>query len=66
MPSAESLKHFSRLQLGAATDTTDRLVAELPKVPDDVKKRFPSMAKFEQDMAEWHRKLLLALRGAGQ
>jgi hypothetical protein len=66
MPSADALKNFSRLQLGAATDTTERLVTELPKVPEDVKKRFPSMAQFEERQKEWHRKLLLALRGGAQ
>lgn len=63
MPSDADLKNFKRLQLGASDDSVERLVAALPTIPEDVKKRFPSMAKHEQDQQEWHRKLLVALRG---
>jgi len=57
------LKAFARLQQGAAFDATLRLVAELPVVPDEVKKRFPSMIKYDLELKEWHKRLLLALKG---
>jgi len=63
VPSAEDLKAFTRLQKGAADDSASRLVAGLPKLPPDVKKRFPSMEKYEADMQDWHEKLLIALKG---
>jgi len=66
MPSANDLKNFARLQQGQAADATLKLVAELPPVPADVKKRFPSMMKHEEALKDWHQKLVLALRGGAQ
>lgn len=32
------------------------LLANLPKIPVDVKSRFPSMQRYETDLKEWIRK----------
>lgn len=32
-------------------------VEEMPKIPQDVKDRFPSMVTYEQNMKDWVRKL---------
>lgn len=63
MPSLADLKSLERIQQGVAFDATLKLVAELPPVPDDVRKRFPSMVKYDLALKEWHQKLLIALKG---
>ena len=63
MPTASDLASFQRLQQGQQFDATMKLVAELPPIPQEVKARFPSMAKHEEAMKEWHNKLLIALKG---
>jgi hypothetical protein len=65
MPSEEDLKNFLRLQQGVPFDTSLKLVAELPPFPEDVRKRFPSMAQYEASLKDWHSKLILALQGGG-
>lgn len=35
----------------------------MPAVPDDVKKRFPSMNQWEKDLKEWVRKVVFNLQG---
>ena len=63
MPYEDDLKNFNRLREGQAFDSTMKLVAELPPVPEDVKKRFPSMAQYELAIKQWHQQLLVALKG---
>lgn len=63
MPSDSDLKNFTRLQQGQAFDATLKLVAELPPVPEDVRKRFPSMAQWQVALKDWHQKLVIALKG---
>ena len=63
MPSANDLKIFKRLQIGAEFSTTAKLVANLPPLPLDVKQRFPSMIVYEQQLKDWHTKLVLSLCG---
>lgn len=62
MPSDADKLNFARVQQGQGLDATLRLVAQLPAYPDDIKKRFPSMAKHEEALKEWHQKLLLSLK----
>jgi len=63
MPSDQDRKTLKRLQAGAAENTTAKLVDNLPPVPADVKKRFPSMQKWEESQKDWVAKLIIALRG---
>ncbi len=59
MASADDLKSFSRLRAqGAAMPT---VVPKLPKLPDDVRKRFPSLVQWEQDVEKWRVDLATAL-----
>jgi len=63
MPSANDLKGFKRMQQSALSDDSLKLVANMPEFPPDLKKRFPSMEKHEQEVKEWNKKLIIALRG---
>ena len=63
MPSAQDLKQFQRVQNSAGSDDTAKLVANMPPYPDEVKQRFPSMARHEADQKEWIKELIIALRG---
>jgi hypothetical protein len=51
----------------AISNTNDedfkKSLPKLPRIPDEVKKRFPSMAKYEKDLDDWRDKLLLVMRG---
>lgn len=51
MPSDADKKSFDRMRLDSGARPV--LVQKFPTIPDDVKKRFPSMVKFEQDIEAW-------------
>lgn len=63
MPTPDDLKSFQRLQQGQNFDATLKLVAEYPRLPEELHNRFPSLAKHEENVKEWHQKLLIALKG---
>lgn len=63
MPSPEALKSFIRLQQGQAFDASLKLVKEYPRLPEELHKRFPSLAKHEENVKKWHQELILALKG---
>ena len=63
MPSAADLKNFRRIQNSAGVDDTQKLVSNMPSFPDEMKRRFPSLAKHEEDLKDWNKKLIIALRG---
>lgn len=63
MPSANDLKTFRRLQVGANFSTVSKLVPNMPPLPLDVKTRFPSMVAYEQQLKDWHTQLVLILTG---
>jgi len=60
MSSPADKARFARLQQGSAQP---EIIQKLPQVPDEVKKRFPSMAKWEEDLEAWRTKTNIALRG---
>lgn len=62
MPSQADLDQFARRQASSSLDV-ETLVPKLPPVPEDVKRRFPTMAKWEEDLVNWRAKLIIALRG---
>lgn len=37
------------------------VVPKLPQLPEDLKKRFPSVVKWEQDVEKWRQDLAVAL-----
>jgi len=41
-----------------------QLPDRLPRLPDEIKQRFPSMAAWEQEMETWYDQLKQALRRA--
>ena len=43
------------------------MIPPVPPIPEDVKKRFPSMAQWEQKMAEWRRNVnvVMGFKGEG-
>lgn len=63
MPSEADLKQWERMQNSAGSDDTAKLVENMPPVPTDVKKRFPSMLQYEEMQREWVIKLIKAIRG---
>lgn len=63
MASDADLKNFYRIQQSAGSDTTDKIVQQMPPIPEDVKKRFPAMAAYEEKQREWVKQLIIALRG---
>lgn len=54
-----------RQSLGAMAASSDAatLIPKIPKLPEDVKKRFPSLFDWERDMEAWRVKTNVALRG---
>lgn len=59
-PTPEDLASFERLRLSADSPLS---VPKVPRLPDDVRKRFPTLEKWERDMEEWRTKLNVILRG---
>ena len=60
------MNQFKRLQAGVPFDSSLKLVAALPPIPESVKKRFPEMAQWEVALKDWHKQLLIALQGQTQ
>lgn len=63
MPTDIEKTGFNRLQQGVQFDATLKLVAAFPPMPKEVIDRFPEMAKHEAAVKEWHKALILALKG---
>lgn len=60
MPSQSDNNNFKNLKRGDVPN----VVTPPPKLPDDVKRRFPSMVRFEKDFQEWAQKSLgISLQG---
>lgn len=53
MASPSDKKSFNRLRVA---DSAGELVPQPPKLPDDVKRRFPSLEKWEKDTADYMQK----------
>ncbi len=54
MPLTEEQKaamSLARLRMGDGG--VPNVIPKIPQLPDDVRKRFPSFAKWEKDMEEW-------------
>ncbi len=60
MASPEEKARFLRIQQGAAQP---EIIQKVPTLPDDVKKRFPSFVKWEEEVEQWRVKTNIALRG---
>jgi hypothetical protein len=54
-------KSFSRMQVSQSANT--EIIPKLPPLPDDVKKRFPSLYDWQRGMEEWRVKANIAIRG---
>jgi len=52
---------FDRLQIGG--DGVPRVIPKVPTLPEDVRKRFPSLVEWEKQMEEWRVKATRALTG---
>ena len=61
MASPDQLKNFARLQQGAQVDSSLSRVKPPTPLPEEVRKRFPSMAQWEQREQDRHQELLQAL-----
>jgi len=59
--SPEDIESFNRLRLDVAG--TASLIPKFPGYPEDVKKRFPSLAEHEQLIEAWRVRANIALRG---
>lgn len=42
------------------------IIPKMPKLPDDVKKRFPSLAQWEMEMEEWRVKATNGITGVNR
>lgn len=60
MASEEDLKQFNRLRSGPAPLA---LIQRLPPIPDDIKQRFPSAKKWEDQLEKWRVEANTALGG---
>lgn len=49
MPSADELARFDRLR----NVPSNTVVPPPPRLPDDIKQRFPSMAQWEEEFLYW-------------
>jgi len=58
--SPEDKNRFARLQEGSAQP---QVIQKFPPYPEDVKRRFPSMVKHEEEVEQWRVKTNIALRG---
>jgi hypothetical protein len=63
MPTAAELRMWKRIQASAPASLTQNLVANMPEHPADIKKRFPSMAKHDEKLKDWMKKLILGVSG---
>lgn len=63
MPSTSDKTQFARLQFDPGSFPVK--IGPVPKLPDEVKQRFPSLIKWEQDLEAWRLAANLALGGAG-
>lgn len=61
MASPEDIKQFARKQ--GSPDNTAQTIQKFPPFPEDVKTRFPTMRKMEDDIEQWRVKTNIALRG---
>lgn len=48
------------------TDNATVIIPKMPKLPDDVKKRFPSLAQWEMEMEEWRVKATNGITGVNR
>lgn len=60
MASPEEKDRFARLQQGSAQP---EVIQKFPSLPDEVKKRFPSLKDYEDQVEQWRVKTNIALRG---
>jgi hypothetical protein len=58
--SPDEKRRFARLQQGAATP---EVIQKFPPYPEDVKRRFPSLVKHEEEVEAWRVKTNIAIRG---
>jgi hypothetical protein len=49
VPSADDLANFARLR----NQPTNSVIPPFPSLPDDLKKRFPSMQQWEEEVKAW-------------
>lgn len=61
MASPEDIESFNRLRLDVAG--TASLIPKFPAYPEDVKKRFPSLAKHEELIEAWRVRANIGLKG---
>lgn len=60
MPSDADRLSFQRRQNSVGVDDTQRIIANMPPYPKDLKDRFPSMAKHEDALKEWIKQLMMS------
>ncbi len=56
MPSAQDLVNLNRIKSG----NQNAVVPLPPPLPDDVKKRFPTLAQWEKDFADYMQKKVVS------
>lgn len=47
----------------AADFSEEKQLPDFPKLPDSVKERFPELTAWEDEVAEWMKKMAKAVRG---
>ena len=62
MATPEDLASFNRLRFSGISAEA-QILPKVPEMPPDVKKRFPSLEQWEQEMEKWRVKATIALRG---
>lgn len=63
MATEEEIFQFRRIQNSVGTDDSQKLVANMPPYPQDLKERFPTMQNHEDRLREWVKELIIAIRG---